>query len=543
MTGDGLTGDGLFGTQSLYNRLARELAELPESRAWRDRVIRTVEEHLGATLAVARNDVPLRDLQAIVEICGLYPGGLHALLDAVAEDYAGSLPLARAQILLDQYLPAPLLRAAERRELCGLLTAEVRAAAESLPPSGSEPPGRPAAKCTGLEPLLQCALELLGRIPATGPADPVEVRVASLVALLEDDVEVEGRPHALMAFVEQVAAAAMPRSPRRTELLRDWNDRVTARLGWDPELLERVRAEESERAGLPVVETVLVVEITSRRSAAELFTVRARLMDHRYQLTPVLWDERARGRGQLEAGVDRVHTRAVTRLADLASGLRVEFILPRHLIWLDVDRFPVSPMGMGARPIGEEHIVHVRPLDRIALTHVSAHHQRRWRWLQTHGGEYQESAVAFVEPGEGPDPGRLRRELRFQRPETPVLYILFEPPGHTEDRAEDYLTVLFEAGVPVVIGVRTGGETHAARQEIRNLLKTAPKELPERVRLLRGGVRPAANGAIMTADPDSTSDADVEVDISLVWDSPEGLKELRSVLLQPPIRGEDDRPA
>jgi hypothetical protein len=500
-----MTGFGAFG---LYRDLARILGRLTDSSAWRDRLIRDVEAHYGITLPVERGGNRQWDLQSIAEACDRYPDGLRVLLRAVGEDYEGTVVLAEAWQLVDQCCPVPLLTDGERRELCALLLDD--------------------AVTTELTTLSRYAFELLGR--AGEGDDSWTGRAERLVRDLEDDVEVEGRAPALMTFVERVAAGERP---ALREALRRWNNRVARRLGWPPGLLTATREREAAGAGLPVGERSLVVEISSRRAAAALFSIRARLMDDRSREFPLLCDDRARGRDELEARVAAVHREAIERLGLLAPGLQVEFVLPLHLIWLDVDRFEVRPTGLSPRPIGEDHTVVVRPWERLRLPHVNHHLRGRWHWLQSHGREYQEEAVEWVDPGEVLEPKGLRRRLRHAK--TPVCFVLFEPPRHTGDEATDYLSVLLEAGIPALVGVRSGGETDAGRQEIRNFLRTALTDLPERVRLLRGGLRPGGNGEMLSAD--------LDVDLSLVWDSPDGLEELRSVLLHPPIRGDHDRSA
>jgi len=501
-----------FGAFDLYQELARILGRLTDSTAWRDRLIHNVEEHYGITLPVERHTIKHWDLRSIAESCDRYPDGLRVLLRAVGEDYEGTVVLAEAWQLLDQCCPVPLLTDVERRDLCALLL--------------------DGAALTELTTLSRYAFELLGR--AGEGDDSWNGRVERLVRDLEDDVEVEGRAPALMTFVERVAAGEQPALRKG---LQQWNNQASKRLDWPPGLLAATRERESAAVGLPVGERSLVVEISSRRAAAALFSIRARLMDDRSREFPVLCDARARGRDELEARVAAVHREAIERLGLLAPGLQVEFVLPLHLIWLDVDRFEVRPAGLSPRPIGEDHTVVVRPWERLRLPHVNHHLMGRWRWLQSHGGEYQEAAVEWVDPGVVLEPRRLRRRLRHAQ--TPVCFVLFEPPRHTGDEATDYLSVLLEAGIPALVGVRSGGETVAGRQEIRNFLRTALTDLPERVRLLRGGLRPGGSGEMLSAD----LDVDLDVDLSLVWDSPDGLEDLRSVLLHPPIRGEHDRSA
>ncbi|MCP3818657.1 hypothetical protein NLX86_11155 [Streptomyces sp. A3M-1-3] len=187
----------------------------------------------------------------------------------------------------------------------------------------------------------------------------------------------------------------------------------------------------------------------------------------------------------------------------LKSDLALEFMLPRDLLDLRVERWrKASFQGVGA-VLGEDHQVVVRSLDRLNHRDLHGRWGRRWD--------------AFTEGNAGrvhwfPEDGR--RHLLSDPP--PAVVVLSEPPGGArgEQRAHGYLDELGEAlraGVPVVLWDRRAGNDPAFRTALRSLLGLHdPRELPGVVKALR----------IASSDRDPEEDLVVGRHIALLWDDP-----------------------
>jgi hypothetical protein len=187
----------------------------------------------------------------------------------------------------------------------------------------------------------------------------------------------------------------------------------------------------------------------------------------------------------------------------LKTDLAVEFVLPRDLLHLRVERWRKSSFQGVGGVLGEDHQVVVRSLDRLNRRDLHGRWGRRWD--------------AFTEGRAGrvhwfPEDGRPH--LLSDPP--PAVVVLSKPPegARGEPGARGYLDELGEAlrvGVPVVLWDRRDGEDPDFRAALRALLdRQDPRGLPGVVKALR----------IASTDRDPEGDVIVGRHVALLWDDP-----------------------
>ncbi|UXY31371.1 VMAP-C domain-containing protein [Streptomyces sp. HUAS TT20] len=489
---------------NLFWELAGLIARIPGlgQRAPLRRAADAFTEQIGP-LDVEQSGMLQEDLYAVLRRCDDYPNGLRFYLDTLGSNRTNTLAWAEVERLYRRLCPESLLTPAERDELSTLLGAR-----------RSDPP------------LERVALRFLPCLPSAAPGgSPRRDTTAELLDALEDAVVLPDEAHPLLSFVEAVAVHQP--TPLEAEL-RAWNEKVAHRIGGEPRLLARVRALESARLGRPFEPGRLLVEIVAHPAVPDEYHVRGSLLAPGEGPQALLADCRVTSRPALEETVAQLHQRVLDRLGELSAGLTVEFLLPRPLLWLDVDQFAVRPAGSVARPIGADHTVLVRSRDRFSNRHWWPALHRRLAWLESHpNGAFDTPAVRFVPAGRPPEPYDLLRQLRDE--ETPFCFVLLEPPPYEGDLATDPVYVLLEVGIPAIVALRGGGRRADARPELGKVLAGRLAALPERVRHLRGGA-PACNGA-----PSVT--LDLHRHVTLVWDSRDGLEGAEAALGHPRTGG------
>jgi hypothetical protein len=358
-----------------------------------------------------------------------------------------------------------------------------------------------------------------------------EPDLTTLVAVLEDAPVVPAQVHPLVGFVESVAAAENDASLR--EKLQWWNGRLTTRQEWPVSLMRDARSQAAVEEGR-IPESCLLIEVSSRAPAPKTYDISSWLYYSDGRDSSRLQDAlRARGQKGLDRCINALHEQALRALAESASGMRVEFLLPWHLIWLPVDQTMIKPRKRIERPLGSERNVVVRSTERQDTPEWHATLRKRWNWLKNHAEEEWESAIVWVGRNERIQPADLLAELR-KTADKPVVFVLLEPPQHTGDRLRDYFPVLIEMGIPVVLAVRdiTKHADEEVRQRVKTYLHGALKDLPERVWDLRKGTR------VEGANGDEADALDLHRHVTLLWDSPEGLRQTKAVLRQPKSWGE-----
>ncbi|WP_225829973.1 hypothetical protein [Streptomyces sp. NK08204] len=443
------------------------------------------------------------DLYRALVKCDAYQGGLRFYLDALGIGRTGMVAWTAVEQMYLRLHPRRLLDSSEYEELCDLL---------AFPAPGA--------------PIERIALRFLPLLPeraegATGP-----YTVAELLDAFEDALLMPDEAHPLISFVEAVAVRQPPGLEKR---LRLWNERVAPRLACAPDLLHRVRNREAFRAGRPVEPSRILVDITAHPAAPEDYWLRGWLLGPGEGPGSLLADRRVTSRSELEHTVAALHQAVGDLLGELSGELTVEFVLPRPLLWLDVDQFMISPNGSVPRPIGADHTVLVRSRDRFRIRRWWPALYRRLGWLELNADElFDAPAVRCVAPGTVPAPEDLLRQLRGGQ--TPFCFVLLDAPPYEGDLAADPVYVLLEVGIPAIVALRENGHHAHARTELWNHLAGRLDQLPDRVRHLRGGGCPDGGVA-------SPVTLDLHRHLTLVWDSQDGLEGADATLGHPRTGG------
>ncbi|MEU6665728.1 hypothetical protein [Streptomyces sp. NPDC046727] len=454
-------------------------------------------------LDVEHSGILREDLYAILRSCDAYPTGLRFYLDTLGSGRTGTLAWTAVEQMYLRLHPQRLLTPGEYDELNDLLSCR----SPRVP----------------VEPI---ALRFLPFLPPRGLGDPAHKDpVVLLLDALEDALLIPDEPHPLLCFVEAVAVRQSPCLERK---LRAWGDRVASRIGCPPHLLRRIRAREAARAGRPFEPARLLVEIVARTATPDEYHVRGWLLAPGQGPDTLLADCRVTSRPALEEAVAGLHQVVVDRLGELSAGLQVEFLLPRVLLWLDVDQFMIGPSGSVSRPIGADHTVLVRSRDRFRNRHWWPALHRRLAWLEAHpDGAFDAPAVRCVEAGVTSEPSDVLRQLRNS--DTPFCFVLMEPPPYDGDLAADPVYVLLEVGIPAIVALRRSGHHADALPALRTNLAGSLGTLPDRVRLLRGGAAADGGAGLVPLD--------LHRHITLVWDSLDGLEGADAVLGHPRTGG------
>ncbi|MFJ3823387.1 VMAP-C domain-containing protein [Streptomyces nodosus] len=469
-------------------------------------------ERFGPLESERPSGIPREDLYATLRECDRYPEGLRFYLDTLGSGRTGTLAWAAVEQMYLRLYPERLLTPGERDELRTLL--------------GARAPG------TRLGPL---ALPFLPFLPPVDGDTDGPGALEGLLDALEDALVPAGEAHPLLSFVEAVAVTQQ--SLLEAEL-RAWSDKVAHHIGCPQEALQRVRAREAARVGRPFAPSRLLVEIVAHPAAPDVYHLRGWLLATLEGPSSLLADCRVTSRGALEETVAALHESVLERLGELSAGLRVEFLLPRPLLWLDVDQFPVRPAGSVARPIGADHTVLVRSRDRFHKRYWWPALHRRLAWLRSNpDGGFEAPAVRYVAPDGVLAPYDLLTELRDG--ETPFCFVLLEPPQWDGDLAADPVYVLLEVGIPAIVALRRRGHHAEAGPQLWKVLAGRLDALPDRVRHLRG-VGPSGYGSAVTLD--------LHRHVTLVWDSQDGLEGAEAALGHPRTGGGHhdrgvDRPA
>jgi hypothetical protein len=413
---------------------------------------------------------------------GLHPGSVpikDALLRWMAQRLAGSRPArfrppwapaapARRPVGAEAVLPdlEPLLAGVRlpRRRLVDAYT-------RSAPP-GWDPP----AQTRAADFLLRAARDLARALPQSDGTCP------------------------LLGFVDLLAGQAADETARR---LRAWRAEAARRLG-------APAAAPGAAPGEMTPPCHLLVQVLPLPSGPGRYSAKAWLV----------------GRGGpdcLLAG-DQAHARE--DLPPLLDGLRelllgrgippqevwVEFVLPRELLGEDLDQWTVTLDFLGPIPLGVEHRVSVRSLDRMRRQGAALALRTRWDALlaraeapcEVGDAGARAACTALCISGAG-GPALYARLTEAREVVCAVLGL--PPQPAPPDPRSDALNTLFAAGVPVALWCRRappGGPSC-----LRALLASSPLiRLPDRVWELR-------KQASQTED-----EAHPGRHLTLLWDDP-----------------------
>ncbi|MFF0741313.1 trypsin-like peptidase domain-containing protein [Streptomyces sp. NPDC004111] len=257
------------------------------------------------------------------------------------------------------------------------------------------------------------------------------------------------------------------------------------------------------------------------------------LLSHWWRVHPgeqLRGSDRRIGLRQAEAEVRALLRNAESDWAySVRAELALEFVLPRDLLDLCVERWGKAPFQGVEGLLGEDHQVVLRSLERINRRDLHRYWARRWdafaggragrvHWFPEDGRSHLLSdpppAVVVLS---GPPGGHRHRSVRSGQGERPEL---------------DELSEALRVGVPVILWDRRGERDPEFRRALRALLaEHDPRGLPHLVKALR-----------TSADAtDAEEYFSVGRHVALLWDDPERMPVAHtgSAAVPPPTPGEE----
>jgi hypothetical protein len=302
------------------------------------------------------------------------------------------------------------------------------------------------------------------------------------------------------------------------ERLRVWLDDAIARLALDDADARRLRARLAAPAPRKGLASSLLVQVAPRVCDPGRYSLKAWLFGTG-EPECLRAGEEAYARAELAACLDEIRDELARRRVAFDQ-IGVEFLLPRDLLCADVDQWPVRLDFIDAIPVGAEHRVVTRSLERASRPRAAAALRARWQRLrraadarcdvldspEKMAGEAL-TAVRIDEVGCGGV--GLYTALR-DAPGLVCAILGSSPEPAPDDPNRDVLNTLLAVGIPVVVWARHPGDDAGA---FRSLLcglvgDEALPRLPDRVWNLR-------KAAVCAADMLHPGRH-----VSLVWDDP-----------------------
>ncbi|MFI9385777.1 hypothetical protein [Kutzneria sp. NPDC052558] len=456
------------------------LQEVSSLRSVHERrlVLELLRDKLGNGFHVNEYPETRAHLFSIARTCHDRRGGLTALAEALRDLEPGSLAVAQACRLIEDMSPLDLVADFDREQLFEML-------------HGIELPQ-----------LTELCQRVLG--PAAPHPDPGLERLVDVWFWLEDqNSRADGLPPALV-FVEQLAARVGNGLAAR---LRWWADRQAERMG----LTDQMRS----LRGLPAPP----VATGADRLYLLLQLERDLVDENRYVLSH--WRQAGDRQWRPERGEDRTGgltdiERHVAELIDDAEAdwamstdpIALEFILPRELVHLPLDRWVLSAEGGIVRRLGTHYQVSVRSLERMRKRSWQRQWRSRWRAVRDHTG------AGYVCHQDRQDHLDELQAVLADRGDIAVVLLdhRIEP---SAELGPDALTVALREGVPIVLWCRdpdAGAAFATAAAEL--VARAGLHQIRESVRTMRGKAH-----RVDTVDQ-------VGAHVSLLWDDPERLIDL-----------------
>ncbi|MBM9624074.1 effector-associated domain 2-containing protein [Streptomyces zhihengii] len=363
----------------------------------------------------------------------------------------------------------------------------------------------------GLQPWLPSFLEVAGSAAERAPRSPGEA-----VAFLEDLAAPPHQPPPVLRFA--VALAGCPGWSRpQLEELQEWIQRLARRLGVSIPVEAGAPYSHGPSAG-PGNDVRLVVSLQRYQPGSRECLLSMWLGYSRDRWIVLVVEDEPQSLERIVARFNLYFERAQELSGSLPS--RVEFMLPRSLLGLPVDRWsvksPDSDQPAAGLPLGVLCPVVVRDLERPADSRARERWSRRWQ-------EYKSSRslpverTAWLPTGRDHDLPSRTRELSH------ALAVVVEPPPRQTYAPAGEVTravgMALDAGVPVVLWGRDEGdadghaESGALHAVTRRLMSGgSPTRLPDRITSLRrealdsGAPSPAEQLALVWDDPGGRPD-------------------------------------
>ncbi|CAM3499264.1 hypothetical protein KIPE111705_11295 [Kibdelosporangium persicum] len=451
----------------------------------RNLIVRIVSDELGHPLLAEEHAHCAAHLFSIVEACHHRPDGLSTLLFVLDQVEPGTKAMAEVRRIIMEMSALEAWSPQERRRLFSML-------------SGFVVPD----------------IAQIYRLVA-GPHAPelhAQTTYAEVFLALETlNAGPDGVPKPLI-FVEHLAVHARP--DLRAELRR-WVDAQAMRMGLLPEL-KIIRGSVGSQApsdpGTPGSPAYIVFQLQREGPATELY----RLSHWRQRDLSGGWYPR---RGSDFVGkLDEIKHRVAALVegveidwAPYDSDIRVEFILPRELLNLDVDQWQWEAESDFPEPMGCHFPVCVRSLDRM----VARKWHRQWyiRWKQLKN-QLRDRGVLTPDAGfwskPGGEPNLRRMTSYFEQTSGVVAQVLGAPPP-AGPPSFDEVAVGLRAGIPVMVWHRKDCGLEDFVATVKELLHAEdPGLLLDRLRLVR-----------TNAFASETEQPHVGSHLAVLWDDPE----------------------
>lgn len=360
-------------------------------------------------------------------------------------------------------------------------------------------------RAAGHQPWLPSFLEVAGSAAESAPRSPAEA-----VAFLEELAVPPHQPTPVLRFA--VALAARPGwSMPQEDALREWIHRLARRLGVTVPAAAEYRPDDPYGERSTGVRLVVSLRRYQPSSLDCLLSIWLGYGAERWIV--LVLDDAPQPLDRIAARFDTFFQKAQELSGELPS--RVEFLLPRSLLGLPVDRWYVnlhdhSMIGAGS-PLGVLCPVVVRDLERSDNPRARERWVRRWR-------EYEGSRDLSAERTAWLPCGR-EQDLPERALQRAVAVVVEPPPRHSRVPAGAVARAVgtaLDAGFAVVLWGRDEGdadghvESGALHSATRHLISGgSPARLPERITSLRR--RALVDGAPSPAEQ-----------LALVWDDPGG---------------------
>ncbi len=452
-------------------------------------VLQIVSDELGYPLPVLEYSQTTLHLYTIVEACRQRPNGLVTLLEVLEKFEPGTKAIAAVRQIVAEMTALGSWSELERRQLFILL-------------SGIVVPDIP---------------EIYGQVAGvTAPPLRPEATLEDVFLLLETlNAGPDGIPKSLL-FLEHLATRV--RFDLAAEL-REWVESKTDRMNLSAELRAfRSQVLPSRRFPAPPKprsEAYLVFLLQPDGPSGDQFR-----LSHWQQLD--LSGGWFPERGKDYVGPFDAVKRHVAVIAERVEGdwarydpdIRLDFVLSRELLHLDVDQWQWEADTVLPEPLGCHFPLGVRSLERMKARKWHRAWYARWRELTAQAGTGGPIVLesGFWGPREG---GCNLRELtsKFEAAPALVAFVLSAPPRR-QAVTGDEIEVGLRAGFPVIVWHRENCESEEFFRTVKELLHDddQARHLLERLRLIRL--------AAFAEDPGGNH---VGSQLAVIWDDPERL--------------------
>jgi hypothetical protein len=399
--------------EAMVNALAEAgWADEPNTRRL---LIQTIADDLDLVLPIPHHPLGIDHLRAVVDTCCRTIGGLGALLRAVRLMLPGSRACAKIEQLIERAWVLDVFTEAELRRLQSWLV---------------------DLRVPDLAALVQRASG-----PGVPSPEPDVDAWGAFLQLVDYNAGADGIPPCLI-FVELLVRRLEESDRSLASSLAHWNADQARTLGLERELAAR-------RELLPAPSTsdaplYLVIAVDHDAIDPEILLVSHWRQDDPEHWPPARSDTEIVALPDLERCVDDIIVAAERAWAGHDGSVSVEFLLPRTLLNLPVQRWHKEHESGDPRPLCLDYPVVVRSLDRMKR----AEWYRPWfgRWKTMNNGTTTVGMhIAASEDTSVPH----RLDAILSDPKLVSMLLTTPPPATPRPRADE-LTAALRAGLPVV---------------------------------------------------------------------------------------------